>query len=135
MHLSTNIGSAGLVVIGAISGSFTVNPIMLVAISGAGVLLQTYATTKKYVRKLENCRFAYTSYNNILIELRDSLQSGVFDEKLFFNKSIVFDNIINDNCVPIPDKIIKIYNKKFIVQAKKKADPNVFHNHAKSFWI
>ena len=67
--------------------------------------------SKKYDRKLENCKFAYSSYNNLFIELRDSLRSGVFDEKLFFNKSIVFDNIINDNCVSIPEKIIKKYNK------------------------
>ena len=44
---------------------------------------------KKYDQKLENCNFAYTSYNNLLIELRDSLRSGVFDEKIFFNKSDV----------------------------------------------
>ena len=62
---------------------------------------------QKNDRKLENCKFAYTSYNNILIELRDSERSGEFDEKLFFNKSVVFDNIISDNCAPIPDKIIK----------------------------
>ena len=60
---------------------------------------------KKNDQKLENCKFAYTSYNNLLIELRDSLRSGVFDEKLFFHKSVVFDNIIiNDNCVSIPEK-------------------------------
>ena len=47
MHLSTNLGSVGLVVIGTISGSFILNPIILGAISGAGVLLQTYATAKK----------------------------------------------------------------------------------------
>ena len=68
MHLSTNLGSPGLVVIGTITGSFTLNPIILGSISGAGVFLQIYAAAKKYDQKLENCRFAYTSYNNILIE-------------------------------------------------------------------
>ena len=69
------------------------------------------ATAKKYDRELENCKFAYTSYNNLLIELRDSLRSGVFDEKLFFNTSVVFDNIYNDNCVFIPEKLIKNITK------------------------
>ena len=54
MHLSTNFGSAGLVVIGTIAGGITLNVIILGAISGASVLLQTYATSKKYDRKLEN---------------------------------------------------------------------------------
>ena len=104
MHLSTNIGSSLLVVTGTIPGRITLNPIIIGVISGCGVDVQTYATAEKYDRKLEHCKFAYTSYKNLLIELRDSLRSGVFDEKLFFNKSVVFDNIINDNCVSIPEK-------------------------------
>ena len=47
MHLSTNLGSAGLVVIGTIAGAVTLNPIILGSISGTGVLLQTYATAKQ----------------------------------------------------------------------------------------
>ena len=79
MHLSTNLGLVGLVVIGTISGAVTLNPIILGAILGATVLLQTYATAKKKCdRKLENCRFAYTIYFDILSELRNSLRSGVF---------------------------------------------------------
>ena len=86
MHLSTNLGSAGLVIIGTIAGRITLNPIILGAVSGAGVVLQTYATAKIYDRKLENCRFASTSYFDILSELRNSLRSGVFNESIFFNK-------------------------------------------------
>ena len=44
-----NLGSGGLVVIGTISGGTTLNPIILGAISGAGVLLQTYATAKSMI--------------------------------------------------------------------------------------
>ena len=47
MHLSTNLGSAGLVFIGTIAGGITLNAITLGAMSAAGVLLQTYATAKK----------------------------------------------------------------------------------------
>ena len=49
MHLSTNIGSAVLVVTGTIAGALTLNPITLGSISGAGVLLQTYATAKNMI--------------------------------------------------------------------------------------
>ena len=38
MHLSTNLGSAGLVLIGTISGAVTFNLIILGVISGADVL-------------------------------------------------------------------------------------------------
>ena len=53
MHLLTNIWSVFLVISGTISGSITLNPIMLGSISGAGVLSQTFATAKKYDRKLK----------------------------------------------------------------------------------
>ena len=109
MHLSTNIGSAGLVIIRTIAGSITLNPIILGSISGAG--LQTYATAKEYDRKLENCRFKYTSHFYILSELRNSLRSGVFNESISFNKCCIIDNIIIDKCPTIPDKIMKKYNK------------------------
>ena len=104
----TNLTSASLVATGTIIGAITLNPINLASISVPGLLLQTYSTAKKYGKKVESSRFAYSSYNNILIELRDSLWSGVFDEKLFFNKSVVID-IINDNCFSIPYKMIKKY--------------------------
>ena len=40
MHLSTNLGSVGLIIFGTISGSITLNPIITGVISGCGVLLQ-----------------------------------------------------------------------------------------------
>ena len=50
MHLSTNLAPVGLVIIGTISGSITLNPIIIGVISGCGVLLQTYATTKSMIK-------------------------------------------------------------------------------------
>ena len=46
MLLSTNIGSAVLVVTGTILGALTLNPIILGSISGADVLLQTSYSKK-----------------------------------------------------------------------------------------
>ena len=133
MHLSTNLDSAGLVIIGTIAGGIPLNIIILGAISGAGVLLQTYATAKKYDKKVESTRFAYASYFNILSELRNNLRRGIFDESIFFNKCSIIDNIIIDNCPTISDKIMKKYDKKFIVQSTNKVYSNISHNHAKSF--
>ena len=89
----------------------------------------------RYDRKLENCRFACTSYFDILSEFRNSLRSGVFNESILFNKCSIIDNIIIDNCPTISDKIMKKYDKKFIVQSTNKVDSNISYNHAKSFWI
>ena len=135
MHLSSNICSAGLVVIGTLAVGITLNLTTLGSISGTGVLLHTYATAKKYDRQLENCRFPYASYFDLLSELINSLRGSAFDESIFFNKCSIIDNIIIDNCPTISDQIMKKYDKKFKVQSANKADSNIFDNHAKSFWI
>ena len=73
MDLSCKITSTGLILIGTIAGSITLNPIVLRSISAAGLLLGTYAETKNYNRKIELYRFAYTTYAKILTDLRSYL--------------------------------------------------------------
>ena len=55
MDLSCKITSTGLIVIGTIAGSITLNPIDLGSISGDGLLLGKYAETKNYNRIIEFC--------------------------------------------------------------------------------
>ena len=54
--------SACLDVSGTIAGGVTLNPVVLGTISGSGVLLKTRSEIKNYRKKIELCRFAYTSY-------------------------------------------------------------------------
>lgn len=52
MNLGINLSSTGLVVIGTITGAVTLNPIILGSISGAGILLKTFAEFKNYKKKM-----------------------------------------------------------------------------------
>ena len=84
MDLSCKTGSTGLVVIGTIVGGVTWNPIILGTISGAGVLLSTFSEAKNYKRKIEMCKFAYTSYEKILTVLQSYLRGLESNGEHFF---------------------------------------------------
>ena len=94
MDLSYKITSTGVIVIGTIAGSITLNPIVPGSISGAGLLLGTYAETKNYNPKIELCCFACTTYAKILTDLPSCLQGIPFEEK----KLLSGINLLDDNC-------------------------------------
>ena len=104
-----------MVVSGTVAGSVTLNPIVLGTISGAGVLLKTFSEAKNYKRKIEMCKFAYTSYGKILTDLRSFMRGIEYNDKEFLDYVKVLDDIIIDMC-PLTDKFEKKYNKVFIQQ-------------------
>ena len=112
-ELTCNIVSALLVVTGTIVGGVTLNPIPLGTISGSGLLLKTYSEAKNYKRKIEMTKFAYTSYEKVLTELRSFMRGMEYDSKEFLDYVNVLDDIIIDMC-PLTDKFEKKYNKVFI---------------------
>ena len=111
--LVCNIGSVSLVVIGTVVGSITLNPAVIGAISGSGLLLKTYSEAKNYKRKIELCKFAYTSYEKVLTELRSFMRGQEYNTKDFLNYVKVLEDIIIDMC-PLTDKFDKKYYKVFI---------------------
>ena len=112
-ELACNIGSVLLVVTGTVAGGVTLNPIVLGTISGSGLLLKTYSEAKNYKRKIEMCKFAYTTYEKVLTDLRSFMRGLNYDEKEFLDYVKVLDEIIIDMC-PLTDKFEKKYNKVFI---------------------
>ena len=62
MDLACKIGSVGLIGRGTIVGSATLNITVLGTISGADLISSTFTEAKSCKRKIEMCKFAYTSY-------------------------------------------------------------------------
>ena len=112
-ELACNIGSVTLVVTGTVVGGVTLNPIVLGTISSAGLLLRTFSEAKNYKRKIEMCKFAYTSYEKVLTDLRSFMRGLEYNNKKFLDYVKVLDDIIIDMC-PLSDKFEKKYNKMFI---------------------
>ena len=111
-NLAINISSVGLVVVGTIVGGVTLNPIILGTVSGTGILIKSYCEIKNFSRKIETCKFAYTTYQKSLTELRSCLRGNHFDHNQFINNMKLIDEIIIDMC-PLVDKFEKQYAEKF----------------------
>jgi len=112
-ELACNIGSVLLVVTGTVAGGVTPNPAVLGSIAGSGLLLKAYSEAKNYKRKIEMSKFAYTSYEKVLTDLRSFMRGLKYNDKEFLDYVKVLDDIIIDMC-PLTDKFEKKYNKVFI---------------------
>ena len=125
MDLSCKIGSTGLVAIGTIVGAITLNPIVLGVILGSGLILNTFTEAKSYKRKIEISKFAYTTHEKILIDLRSYLRGVKFNEAQFFTEIRLIDQMITNLCPSVLIRFALKYNKKFIVQSTNKAYSNI----------
>ena len=110
--LSLELSSLGLTSIGAIIGAITLNPIILGCLSGSGIMIQAYLTKSDLDKRVDRCKFAYTSYERILVQLKSFLRGLPYDENNFLSDLKVLDDIIIDQC-PSIDKYFEKYNKKF----------------------
>jgi len=84
-ELTCNIVSALLVVSGTVAGGVTLNPVVLGTISGSGLLLKTYSEAKNFKRKIEMCKFAYTSYEKVLTDLRSFMRGMEYNNKEYID--------------------------------------------------
>ena len=69
LKLSLDMTGIGLTVLRTILGSLTLNPVILRSISGTGILISSYSVKSCLEKKIEQCKFAYTSYHKILTEI------------------------------------------------------------------
>lgn len=112
IRLSLEMTSIGLTAIGSIAGAVTLNPIVLGCIAGPGVLIQGYLTKTDITNKVEQCKFAYSSYYKILTKIKSFLPGMPLDELVFLSDVKVIDDLIIDSC-PSVTTLFDTYNKKF----------------------
>ena len=113
LNLAINMSSTGLIAVVAIAGSLTLQSAILGSASGAGLALKTFSETKDYKRKIEMGKFAYTTYQKALFDLRTALRGGSFDKNDFLKELNILDDTITDFC-PLVTKFEKQYGKKFL---------------------
>jgi len=102
-----------LLIIGTITGGVTLNPIILGALNGTGVLISSIGKMKTYKKKIEMTKIAYTTYEKVLVELRSALRGNEFDKDEFIDKMKVIDEIIIDQ-TPLANKYTNIYKKNIV---------------------
>ena len=113
LKLSLELSSIGLTTIGAIVGGVTLNPIILGSLTGSGIMIQAYLTKSDLNRRVDRCRFAFTSYERVLVQLKSFLRGLPYDENMFLSDLKILDDIIIDSC-PSVDKYFEKYSKIFI---------------------
>ena len=100
-----------MVVTGTVAGGFTLNSVILRAISGVGLLLKTFSEIKDCKKKIEMCKFAHTTSEKVLVDLRASIRGAEFNQTQLtqtFNQTQIF--WIIDLC-PVVDSFEKQYEK------------------------
>ena len=112
MKLALELSSISLTVVGTITGTITLNPIVIGCVAGPGVIIQGYLTKSDLIQRVERCRFAYTSYEKILVQLRNFMRGASYNESIFFSDVKVVDEIVIDSC-PSVYKYFEKYNSKF----------------------
>ena len=98
-YLLNNLASTALVAAGTIADGVTLNPIVLGIISGAGLLLKTSSEIKNTRNQIEMSKFAYTTYEKALAELRCFLRGEEFNSLQFIHEMKTKDQVIIDLCL------------------------------------
>ena len=96
MNLLMNCTSSGLIAIGTIAGAATMNPIVLGVISGVGLIMKTAMEMKNLKSKIEMSKFAFTTYEKTLSNLRFALRGANFDQTEFLSSMEAIDGIVID---------------------------------------
>ena len=112
VKISLEMSSIGLTIVGSVVGGVTLNPIVIACVAGPGVLIQGYLTKSDLDNRVDRCRFAYKTYEKILVQLKSFLRGLPYDISLFLSDVKLQDDIIIESC-PTVDKYFKKYNSKF----------------------
>jgi len=68
-NLICNISAGKLIVSAAVAGGITLNPVVIVTLTGVGLIVKVVATFKKYDKKVEKANFARIEYKKIFEEI------------------------------------------------------------------
>ena len=110
LKLSLELTSIALTSIGAIVGSVTLNPIILGSLTASGIMIQAYLTKSDLHKRVDMCKLAFTTYEKVLVQLKNFLRGLPYHETNFLTDLKVLDDIIIDQC-PLVERYIVKYNK------------------------
>ena len=97
---------------GGIASAIATSGIALVAISTSSVLIQGWMKHKNLDLKIQNCIYAYQSYQHLLNAIKDTMRGGGFQPNSLHTMMNSIDNYVCDNS-PIVDKFLQKYDAIF----------------------
>ena len=99
---------------GGIASAIATSGISLVAISTTSVIIQGWMKHKNLDLKIQNCTYAYQSYQHLLNAIKDMMRGGDFQPSCLHMMMNNIDNYVTDNS-PVIDKYHKKYDMIFNV--------------------
>ena len=97
---------------GGIAASIATGGVALVAVSTTALLIHGWMKHKNLDMKIQNCVYAYQSYQHLLNAIRDALRAGTYAPNYLHITMNGIDNYVCDNS-PIVDKFLIKYEKYF----------------------
>jgi len=77
-----------------------------------GLVMETLMAYKNVHNNIITCKYAFQSYQHLMIEIKTALRLGRYNRKHLVNCINNVDNYITDTC-PVVDKFKKKYDKKY----------------------
>ena len=94
-------------------GSVWAHSYVAVGLTAFATLVKGWNDFKKYAFKMDMSKFAYTSYEKALGELRNYALSGIEDWTEFLTKMQTIDDVIVDFTPPTDDRYVQEYHRKY----------------------
>ena len=114
-----------IMAVSMVVGSVRKESLAMVGLTALATLVKGWSDFKKYSFKMDMCRFAYTTYEKTLIELRNHAQAGVDEHQMnsFLIKMQTVDDTVTDITPPTHESYSRDYTKKFHHDTIKERDP------------
>ena len=101
--------ASAVITTGGLAGATVFLP--AVGIGACGIVLAVIAKKKNYPRKIEMCRYAYTSYQKILNQLKAYLRGDSYDKNQLIHELNILDDNVTDLCPPVDRWREKYYER------------------------
>jgi len=87
---------------------------VMIGLTALGTLVKGWNDFRNFSVKMDMCRFAYTTTEKTLIELRTYVRGLPLDEfEGFLSKLQTLEDTITDLTPPVFDRVVKAYDGKF----------------------
>ena len=97
---------------GSIASSIATGGISLVSISTISLLIQGWMQHQTIDLKIQNCIYAYQSYEHLLNSIKNMMRSGDFNLSSIHGTMKSIDDFVSDT-TPIIDRYLRKYDEKF----------------------
>ena len=104
--------TSGTIAGGGIASIILSGSVLTIISLGASLLIESLLDYKNVNENMNNCKYAYQSYQHLMIQIKTALRLGQYNNQNLVNSIANLDNFFVDVC-PLVDKYKKDYYKKY----------------------